>query len=172
MPTYPAGIQRWNNVEVVSALYRSCFSVISRFWINVGTNLFQRCMSTLNQRWNCVLSTFLCLQHRLSTLERRSFNVIVPLDMFYPASILYKSTAGRYRPVSYPDGPITARYRFIKNAYWVYAECADLIRMHTCLGLFRIFFSSYWRQGTIVLVFASHFFFLFVVEPLILFCFL
>ena len=35
-----------------------------------------------------------------------------------PASILYKSTAGRYRPVSYPDGPITAHYRFIKNAYW------------------------------------------------------
>ena len=35
-----------------------------------------------------------------------------------PASILYKSTAGRYRPVSYPDGPITARYWFIKNAYW------------------------------------------------------
>ena len=37
----------------------------------------------------------------------------------YPANILYKSIAGRYRPVSYPDGPITARYRFIKNAYWV-----------------------------------------------------
>ena len=35
-----------------------------------------------------------------------------------PASSLYKSTEGRYRPVSYPDGPITARYRFIKNAYW------------------------------------------------------
>ena len=31
----------------------------------------------------------------------------------------YKSIAGRCRPVSYPDGPITARYRFIKNAYWV-----------------------------------------------------
>ena len=30
-----------------------------------------------------------------------------------PASILYKSTAGRYRPVSYTDGPITARYRFM-----------------------------------------------------------
>ena len=29
-----------------------------------------------------------------------------------PASILYKSTAGRYWPFSYPDGPITARYRF------------------------------------------------------------
>ena len=35
-----------------------------------------------------------------------------------PESILYKSIAGRYRPVSYPDGPITARYRFIKNASW------------------------------------------------------
>ena len=35
-----------------------------------------------------------------------------------PASILYKSTESRYRPVSNPDGPITARYRFIKNAYW------------------------------------------------------
>ena len=31
---------------------------------------------------------------------------------------LYRSIAGRYQPVSYPDGPITARYRFIKNAYW------------------------------------------------------
>ena len=29
-----------------------------------------------------------------------------------PASILRKSTSGRHRPVSYPDGPITARYRF------------------------------------------------------------
>ena len=42
-----------------------------------------------------------------------------------PASILYKSTAGRYRPVSYPDGPITARYRFIKNAYWVKISMAS-----------------------------------------------
>ena len=35
-----------------------------------------------------------------------------------PDSIPYKSIAGRYRPVSYPDGPITARDRFIKNANW------------------------------------------------------
>ena len=40
--------------------------------------------------------------------------------MVYPASILYKSIAGRYRPVSYPDGPITARYTFIQNAYRVW----------------------------------------------------
>ena len=32
-----------------------------------------------------------------------------------PASTLYKSIAGRNRPVSYPDGPITARYRFMKK---------------------------------------------------------
>ena len=31
----------------------------------------------------------------------------------YPSSILYISIPSRYRPVSYPDGPITARYRFI-----------------------------------------------------------
>ena len=35
------------------------------------------------------------------------------LSMFsYPASILRKSTSDRHRPVSYPDGPMTARYRF------------------------------------------------------------
>ena len=37
----------------------------------------------------------------------------------YPVSILYKSIAGRYRPVRVADGPITARNRFIKNASWV-----------------------------------------------------
>ena len=30
-------------------------------------------------------------------------------------SNLYKSLAGRYRPVRVADGPITARYKFIKN---------------------------------------------------------
>ena len=35
-----------------------------------------------------------------------------------PSSILYKSIAGRYRPVRVGDGPITARCRFMKNAHW------------------------------------------------------
>ena len=44
------------------------------------------------------------LVHKPQTREKQSNN---------PArSILYKSTAGRYRPVSYPEGPITARCRF------------------------------------------------------------
>ena len=33
-----------------------------------------------------------------------------------PVSILYNSIAGRYRPARVADGPITARYRVIKNA--------------------------------------------------------
>ena len=33
-------------------------------------------------------------------------------------SILYKSIAGRYRPIRVADGPITARCRCIKNASW------------------------------------------------------
>ena len=48
----------------------------------------------------------------------RLFKALFHLTWPVPASILYKSIAGRYRPVSYPDGPITARYRFVKNAYW------------------------------------------------------
>ena len=43
---------------------------------------------------------------------------------FYPAGILYKSIVGRYRPVRVPDGPITARHRFIKNASWVLCSTA------------------------------------------------
>ena len=43
-----------------------------------------------------------------------------------PASILYKSTAGLY-----PDGTTTARYRFIKNAYWalLYTHAPSLFCM-------------------------------------------
>ena len=39
-------------------------------------------------------------------------NWVVIRWLVYPASILRKSTSGRHRPVSYPDGPMTARYRF------------------------------------------------------------
>ena len=45
---------------------------------------------------------------------KKSFyrNIVSWLGSHYPASILRKSTSGRHRPVSYPDGPMTARYRF------------------------------------------------------------
>ena len=54
----------------------------------------------------------------LTPLDYIVVKVIIPRGI-YPTSSLYKSIAGRYRPVSYPDGPITARCRFIKNASWV-----------------------------------------------------
>ena len=41
------------------------------------------------------------------------------LKIYSPVSIPHKSIAGRYRPVRVADGPITARYIFIKNASWV-----------------------------------------------------
>ena len=49
------------------------------------------------------------------------------MSLNLPVSILYKSISGRHRPVSYPDGPITARYRFIKNAGWAYINCDNKI---------------------------------------------
>ena len=47
-------------------------------------------------------------------------------------SILYKSIAGRYRPVRVADGPITARYRFIKNV--CVRACARVRATHTLLN--------------------------------------
>ena len=56
----------------------------------------------------CFLKNFLGTQKQVRiSLGKRSL-----------AGILYKSIAGRYRPVKVTDGPIKARYRFIKNAYW------------------------------------------------------
>ena len=64
------------------------------------------------------------------TIKKKSTLTSIKGYDIIPASILYKSTAGHYRPVSYPDGPITARYRFIKNAYWD-IDNLNLISLHT-----------------------------------------
>ena len=72
----------------------------------------------------------------------------------YSVSILYKSTAGRHRPVSYPDGPITARCRFIKHASWVQlSEMAAVIPSGRPLVVFVYVFcknnlsiTSLWNQ--------------------------
>ena len=54
----------------------------------------------------------------------------------FPASILRKSTSGRHRPVSYPDGPMTARYRFTWNADWA------MLMLSLFLSYFNLIFSS------------------------------
>ena len=52
----------------------------------------------------------------------------------YPISILYKSIAGRYRPIRVADGPITARYRFMKNASWTVQVQISLRFCAVCSG--------------------------------------
>ena len=68
-------------------------------------------------------SVYSALLKRFRSKEEHFFSHLVTVDEnwvhYYPVSILYKSIAGRYRPVRVADGPITARYRFIKNASWV-----------------------------------------------------
>ena len=56
---------------------------------------------------------FILLQYFRSVVWHPRDLHVVPVQSSTQASILHKSTAGRYRPVSYPDGPITARYRFM-----------------------------------------------------------
>ena len=78
-------------------------------------------------RSKAAVATWPHTDESLSTLELSSVRVLVKkwkhavqtwVDDYigevntHPASILRKSTSGRHRPVSYPDGPMTARYRF------------------------------------------------------------
>ena len=62
-----------------------------------------------------------------------------------PASILFKSIAGRYRPVSYPDGPITARFRFIKNNLNS-LDCFYFIHMSLTLSLPQAIIIGFCKQ--------------------------
>ena len=61
--------------------------------------------------------TYICKRNKHVKTNNAEYDRIEPiLNKFwilYPASILHKSIAGRYRPVSYPDGPIAARYIFM-----------------------------------------------------------
>ena len=66
------------------------------------------------------------MKHQAFLGNVQSYNTKRVCFGLYPVSILHKSTAGRYRPVRVADGPITARCRFMKNAYW---PAIDLLRM-------------------------------------------
>ena len=57
----------------------------------------------------CVVLYLLMIALSMLKVKKKSPGM---LQSVYPASILRKSTSGRHRPVSYPDGPMTARYRF------------------------------------------------------------
>ena len=54
-----------------------------------------------------------------------------------PVNIIHKSIAGRYRPVRVADGPITARYRFIKNASWDFTKNRMNVRREIATEIIR-----------------------------------
>ena len=78
-------------------------------WVRNGGNKVQNDQKRVRNHYNCtkwpgpeVIKSFVMLnsaEHKICHANN-------------PASILRKSTSGRHRPVSYPDGPMTARYRF------------------------------------------------------------
>ena len=70
------------------------------FRCNLYRNHRQELIDTLSQHDNITLNVIF------------NGNVNLSNESNIPASILRKSTSGRHRPVSYPDGPMTARYRF------------------------------------------------------------
>ena len=53
------------------------------------------------------------IESTISLFQSELANYYATEDVSSQASILYKSIAGRYRPISYSDGPITTRYRYI-----------------------------------------------------------
>ena len=61
-------------------------------------------------------TTHWCITVSVNSVSRQlKLDQTTPFWIF-PVSILYKSIAGRCRPVRVTDGPMTARFRFIKNA--------------------------------------------------------
>ena len=81
------------------------------------------------------------LRNKIKNSSSFLFLMIEPLwacqrcTLLIPASSLYKSIAGRYRPVRVADGPITARYRFIKNVYWDLECLSEVVRWTKLLGI-------------------------------------
>ena len=59
-----------------------------------------------------------------------------------PVSILYKSIAGRYRPIKLADGPIMALYRFIKNASWENFGSTSLLSKTCQMQRLRLVYDS------------------------------
>ena len=67
-------------------------------------------------------------------------------EAIYPVKFLYKSIAGRYRPVRVADGPIMARYRFIKNTSWVVSSWMLLYTVMHCFLHYTITLQSQMRR--------------------------
>ena len=102
--------------------------------------LVETCEFSRNAMYVYLLYSCFIYRHIKAFFLYRNKSYIFPMlglakIEYFPDSILSKSTAGRYRPVSYSDGPITARCRCRKNAYWV--ESVLLLRIAPDKALFR-----------------------------------
>ena len=88
--------------------FRTLFQVLSLSWV-YGNHVFLTMLYLcyFNEGAVCKSCTY-CL---LTTKANKLYKCYCSTHC--PVSILHKSIAGRCRPVSYPDGPITARYRFM-----------------------------------------------------------
>ena len=89
-----------------SKLLTSCLTAVKKHWVRYyELTIFGQLKILIMFSINLNLKTFRLLR--------------VWEGLRFPVSILYKSIADRYRTVRVADGPITDRYRFIKNASWV-----------------------------------------------------
>ena len=93
----------------------------------------------------CCVPIFLYLKIRHMILSSILHKSIAGLHMIL-SSILHKSIAGRYRPVSYPDGPITARYRFMWNASWAVINFGGMSYVHVAVVVYWYLFVYYALQ--------------------------
>ena len=95
-------------------LHNICMSAVamSLRWANRGT--WASCFIHLFHRQNHTSQgTVIIIKNTRRPLHKPLLGSHIHfLRTCLPASILRKSTSGRHRPVSYPDGPMTARYRF------------------------------------------------------------
>ena len=143
--TIPAGTQHQNDVvstsmrrdDVASTLIRRHFNVVCLLGYVVHPRVATRLskshplifiqIHTAAGYYKCSFFPLAIVQWNMLppniTLlpDLESFRLAISSLTYFPVSILYKSIAGRYRPVRIADGPTTARFRFIKNASWVQA---------------------------------------------------
>ena len=91
-------------------------------------SIFVQPARVLNKWCNSFYGIFSMPQHLYLCPRRGNIVFRFSVRAYVPGSILYKSTSGRYRPVRVADGPITARYRLIKNASW-----GGYVRMYVLL---------------------------------------
>ena len=124
--------------------YNDCISLFNRSAVTLITLTFIRTQKPQGGKTACIPQDF------SATIWRQSIKPEKTNKHSFPVSILYKSTAGRYRPVRVADGLITARCRFIKNASWVAVKTVNLKGITKMLLHYALWFI---QRGDLLYVF-------------------